>query len=93
MPYWGQEMYRLHNEAAYVSNYSTSAVYKQNASKFTQMWQGTMFETVVEGKSYNDVTIAMIPQENKKQVSALEYFNGLAEGISKSEWEKDFIPQ
>jgi hypothetical protein len=59
MPYWGQEMYRLHNEKAYVSSYSTSTIYKRNASKFTQLWEGTMFESEVDGKSYKDVTIAM----------------------------------
>ncbi len=93
MPYWGQEMYRLHNEDAYVSSYSTSLVYKRNASKFTQLWEGTMFKTLVDGKSYKDVTIAMIPQKDKKTVSALEYFNGLAAGLTAEDWKKSFLPQ
>lgn len=93
MPYWGQEMYRLHNEKAYVSSYSTSTIYKRNASKFTQLWEGTMFESVVDGKSYKDVTIAMIPQQDKKTVSAIEYFNGLAAGITADDWKTSFLPQ
>ena len=93
MPYWGQEMYRLHNEAAYISSYSTSPIYKKNASKFTQIWQGTMFESKVDGKSYNVVTNAMIPLGNNKVVSAREYFEGLASGITTSEWANEFLPQ
>ena len=93
MPYWGQEMYKLHNNASYVSSYSTSAIYKKNASKFTQIWEGKMFESLVGDKSYNIITTAMIPLENNKTVSAKEYFEGLAKGITADKWQKDFLPQ
>lgn len=93
MPFWGQEMYRLHNESAYVSGYSTAPIYKLNASKYTQLWTGTMFESLVAGETYKDVTIAMIPKEGKKTVTAREYFEGLAAGITADEWKNDFIPQ
>ena len=93
MPYWGQEMYKLHNEAAYISSYSTSAIYKKNASKFTQIWQGTMFTSQNGSKSYNVVTNAMIPLGNNTTLSAKDYFNGLATGISADKWASNFMPQ
>jgi hypothetical protein len=93
MPYWGKEMYRLHNEASYISSYSTSAIYKKNADKFTQIYQGKMFETKQADKSYNIVTVAMIPLENNKTLSAKEYFDGLAQAITAEKWANDFLPQ
>ena len=93
MPYWGQEMYRLHNEGCYISSYSTSEIYKKNASKFTQIWQGTMFESKQSDKSYTVVTTAMIPLGNNVTVSAKDYFNGLAAGITADEWASDFMPK
>ena len=93
MPYWGQEMYRLHNEKAYISSYSTSGIYKKNATKFTQIWQGTMFNTIQGDKSYNVVTTAMIPLENNVTVSAKDYFNGLSEALTADDWASGFIPQ
>lgn len=93
MPYWGQEMYRLHSENAYMSSYSTSGIYKKNASKFTQMWTGTMYESLVAGKTYNILTTAMIPLGNNKTVSAKDYFNGLASAITAEKWTKEFLPQ
>ena len=93
MPYWGKEMYRIHNEAAYISSYSTSPIYKKNASKFTQIWQGTMFETQQGTKSFTVVTNAMIPLGNNQTLSAKEYFEGLAAGITADDWKNDFIPQ
>ena len=93
MPYWGQEMYRLHNEKAYISSYSTSPIYKKNASKFTQIWQGTMFESKVDNKSYTILTNAMVPLDNNQTVSARTYFEGLAAGITADDWSRDFMPQ
>ncbi len=94
MPYWGQEMYRLHNEAAYVSSYSTSSVYKKNASKFTQLWEGTMFKSQVSAtKSFNIVTAAMVPLENNVTVSAIDYFKGLAEALTADDWATEFLPK
>jgi hypothetical protein len=97
MPYWGQEMYRLHSENAYMSSYSTSGIYKKNASKFTQMWQGTMYESKVNvagaEKTYNILTTAMIPLDKNKVVSPKDYFNGLATAITAEKWTKEFIPQ
>jgi ABC-type glycerol-3-phosphate transport system substrate-binding protein len=93
MPYWGQEMYRLHNENAYVSSYSTSGIYKKNASKFTQIWEGKMFESQIGNKTYNIVTNAMIPLGNNATLSAKEYFEGLAVGITADDWKNGFIPQ
>ena len=93
MPYWGQEMYRIHNEASYISSYSTSAIYKKNATKFTQIWQGTMFETKLSDKTYTLVATAMVPLGNNKTVSAVEYFNGLAAGITAEDWATEFKPQ
>ena len=93
MPYWGQEMYRLHTEGAYMSNYSTSPIYKKNATKFTQIWQGAMFKSQVDTKSHTVVTNAMIPLGNNKTLSAREYFEGLEKGITASDWRNDFLPQ
>ena len=93
MPYWGREMYRIHNEASYISSYSTSAVYKTNASKFTQIWQGTMFECKHGDKSYNIITNAMIPLGNNVTLTAVDYFNGLAAGITADEWKSEFLPK
>lgn len=93
MPYWGREMYRLHNEAAYVSSYSTSSIYKKNADKFTQIYQGTMFKSKVGDKTYSLVTNAMIPLENNTTVSAIDYFEGLASAITADDWRNGFIPQ
>ena len=93
MPYWGQEMYRLHNEAAYVSSYSTSAVYKKNASKFTEIWQGVMFRTTIGNNTYKVVPDAMLSFEGKVGVSAKEYFEGLAVALDSAAWAKDFIPK
>ena len=93
MPYWGKEMYRLHNEASYISSYSTSPIYKKNASKFTQIWEGTMFKSQIGSKSYTIVTNAMVPLGNNKVVSAKDYFEGLAQGITADDWKNTFIPQ
>lgn len=93
MPYWGQEMYRLHNESSYVSSYSTSPIYKKNASKFTEIYQGAMFESQVDAKTYTVVTNAMIPLENNKTVSAIDYFKGLSKGITANDWKNEFVPQ
>ena len=93
MPYWGQEMYKIHNENSYVSSYSTSPIYKKNASKFTQIWQGTMFECTIGDKSYTNITNAMIPLGNNVPVSAEEYFKGLAVGISADDWKNEFLPK
>ena len=93
MPYWGQEMYKLHKEKAYVSSYSTSAIYKKNASRYTQLWEGTMFKSQIGDKSYTAVATAMIPLGNNKVISAKDYFEGLAVGISESEWRNKFLPQ
>ena len=90
MPYWGQEMYRLHNEEAYISSYSTSDIYKKNASKFTQIWQGDMFASELGSETIKIVTNAMIPLGNNKVYSAREYFEGLAKGITADDWAKNF---
>jgi hypothetical protein len=76
-----------------MSSYSTSGIYKKNASKFTQMWTGTMYESLVAGKTYNILTTAMIPLGNNKTVSAKDYFNGLASAITAEKWTKEFLPQ
>ena len=93
MPYWGQEMYRLHNEAAYVSSYSTSAIYKKNASKFTEIWQGVMFKTTIGSTSYKVVPDAMLSFDGKAGVTAKDYFEGLAVALDSAEWNKNFIPK
>ena len=93
MPYWGQEMYKLHNGSVYISSYSTSAIYKKNASKFTQIWQGAMFESQVGAKSYTVVTNAMIPLGNNATVSAKDYFNGLSTSLTAEDWANGFMPQ
>ncbi len=93
MPYWGQEMYKLHEEKAYISSYSTSAIYKRNAAKFTQIWQGKMFETLQGDKSYSIVPTAMIPLENNVTVSAKAYFNGLSDALTAADWASEFLPK
>ena len=93
MPYWGREMYKLHNENAYISSYSTSAIYKKNASDFTQFWQGTMFQSELGSKTYDTVTNAMVPIEGNKTYSAQEYFNGLSKILTAEKWRNSFLPQ
>ena len=91
MPYWGREMYRIHNEASYVSSYSTSGIYKKNASNFTQIWEGKMFASKLGDKTFNVVTNAMIPLGGNTTYTAREYFEGLEKGITSSKWEQEFM--
>lgn len=93
MPYWGQEMYRLHNENVYISSYSTSGLYKKNAGKFTQLWQGEMYKSKQSDKTYSVITTAMVPLGNNKTVSARDYFAGLGTALTADEWNKTFRPQ
>ena len=95
MPYWGQEMYRLHTEASYISSYSTSPLYKKNAAAFTQIWQGKMFTTKHESvtEEFNVVPTAMIKLEDNPTLSAKQYFDGLAKVLTAEKWQSDFIPQ
>ena len=86
MPYWGQEMYRLHTEANFVANYSKSDVYKVNAGYFTEYWRAKMFCTEAGGTEYNIVPSAMF-----KGVTAKEYFEGLSKYLTPDRWEKDFL--
>jgi hypothetical protein len=52
-----------------------------------------MFESQIGNKTYNLVTNAMIPLGNNATLSAKEYFEGLAVGITADDWKNGFIPQ
>lgn len=87
MPYWGRELYRLHSEAKFMSTYSKNPVYKANADKFTQYYTGATFESKVGHITHTVVPTAMI----EDGVTAEEYFNGLANAITATVWERDFL--
>lgn len=93
MPFWGQEMYRLHNQKAYISTYSTSEIYKKNAGAFTQYYQGKMFRTLVSGVPYETIPAAMVKAKSSENVSARDYFEGLAKVLTETEWKDNFLPK
>lgn len=89
MPYWGQELYRLHNSATFVPTYSNSLIYKANARAFTEYFNSTMFSSTVGKTTHKVVPTAMI----EDGVSALEYFNGLSTYFTESRWASSFVPK
>ena len=86
MPYWGQELYRLHNEANFMSPYSKTEVFKANAGAFTEYFNAKMFYTEVGDTEYNVVPSAMF-----KGVSAKDYFEGLAKYLTADRWASEFL--
>ena len=52
-----------------------------------------MFECKHGDKSYNIITNAMIPLGNNVTLTAVDYFNGLAAGITADEWKSEFLPK
>ena len=92
MPYWGQELYRLHNEAHFISNYSKHPLYKQNAGKFTEYFTAEMFKSIVKINGKDNTVHVVSSTMIKNGISAEEYFNGLAKYMTQKEWEDNFIP-
>ena len=87
MPYWGRSIYKMHQSATFVSTYSTSPVYKRNASALTTGFQAEMFWTKVGGEDYNKVTTAI----RDYKLTAEQYFNGLSAYLTPNEWNKNFL--
>lgn len=93
MPFWGQELYRLHKEAKFVSNYSKSPVYKANAGTFTEYFDGTMYESTVTTTNGKEITVKVIPSAMiEDNVSAIDFFNGLALAMTEERWSREFLP-
>ena len=88
MPYWGQELFRLHNEAHFMSSYSKSPIYKLNEGAYTEYWNAKMFQSTIGYITHGVVTEAMILDG----VSAEEYFEGLSAYLTDVRWEKEFMP-
>ena len=87
MPYWGQELYRLHNEAHFISTYSKSPIYKANAGKFTEHFNAIMYQSKVGNSTHTVVPTAML----EDGVSAIEYFNGLSAHLTADRWTREFL--
>ncbi len=87
MPYWGQELYRLHNEANFMSTYSKTDVYKANANAFTEYFNSVMFQSAIGRVTYTDIPAAMLTDG----VSAKEYFEGLSVHLTADRWTKEFL--
>ena len=89
IPYWGRELYRMHNEAKFMSTYSKSSLYKLNENKYTQYWTSEMFKSTIGDTTYDKVTNAMI----LNGITAQEYFDGLSTYLNETRWQRDFMPQ
>ena len=87
IPYWGRELYRMHNEANFMTTYSSSPLYQLNENAYTQYWNATMFQSNVGSTTYGVVTEAMI----LNKVSATDYFNGLADYLTEARWQREFM--
>ena len=88
MPYWGRELYRMHNEANFMTTYSSAPLYQLNENAYTEYWTAKMFQSNVGDTTYSVVTEAMI----LNKVSAKDYFNGLATHLTESRWSAEYIP-
>ena len=88
IPYWGQELYRLHNEAKFISSYSKSAIYRANAGNFTEHFNAKMYASTVGKLTHKVVPTAMI----EDNVTAEQYFNGLSVALTAEIWAREFIP-
>ncbi len=93
MPYWGRELYKMHNEAHFMSTYSKSELYKLNEGAYTEYWNAKMFKTQIKESAYifneyNVVTNAIILND----VSAKAYFEGLSAYLTKERWQTEFMP-
>lgn len=90
MPFWGQELYKLHQQANFTVTYAKTPLYKANEGKFTEHWNAVMYKTIVQvdGKKveYQLVTRAMF-----SGVSAKDYFEGLSAYLTPQRWETDFM--
>ena len=90
MPFWGQELYRLHNEATFMTTYAKTPTYKANEGKFTEHWNAIMYKTLVtvdkKTVEYEVLTRAMFAG-----VSAKDYFVGLSTYLTPQRWETDFL--
>ena len=86
IPYWGRELYRMHNEANFMTTYSSAPLYQLNENAYTQYWNAEMFKSSKSGNGV--VTEAMI----LNKVSAKDYFNGLAEYLTEARWQREFMP-
>jgi hypothetical protein len=60
MPYWGRELYKMHNEAHFMSTYSKSPLYSMNENNYTQYWTGKMYTAQIGYTENNIIPNAMI---------------------------------
>ena len=88
MPYWGRELYKMHNEASFMSTYSSAPLYQLNENAYTEYWTAKMFHSNVGGTTYKVVTESMI----LNKVSAKDYFNGLSDYLTENRWKTEFMP-
>ena len=88
MPYWGRELYRMHNEANFMSTYSSAPLYQLNENAYTEYWNAKMFQSTIGETTYGVVTEAMI----LNKVSAKDYFNGLSNYLTENRWNTEFMP-
>ena len=88
IPYWGRELYKMHNEANFMSTYSSAPLYQLNENAYTEYWNAKMFHSNVGGTTYKVVTEAMI----LNKVSAKDYFNGLSDYLTENRWKTEFMP-
>ncbi len=87
IPYWGQQLYGLHNAANYIPSYSKSELYVKYASDFTEIYRGKMFQSKSGGKYFLSAHSAMI----ENGITAEQYFKGLSEALNKGEWERRYL--
>ena len=88
MPYWGRELYKMHNEAHFMSTYSKSPLYSMNENNYTEYWTGKMYTAQIGYTENNIVPNAMILDG----VTAKDYFEGLSKYLTKERWEQEFMP-
>ena len=86
MPYWGRELYRMHNEASFMSTYSSAPLYQWNENAYTEYWTAKMFQSSADETGIVANTMIL------NKVSAADYFNGLVEHLNETRWEKEFMP-
>ena len=87
IPYWGQQLYGLHNAANYIPSYSKSELYVKYASDFTEIYRGKMFQGKSGGTYFESAYIAMI----ENGITATQYFNGLSEVLNSDEWARRYL--
>ncbi|MBQ7373278.1 MAG: extracellular solute-binding protein [Clostridia bacterium] len=87
MPYWGQQLYKMHGEVNYIPSYSKSELYVKYASDFTEIYRGKMFQGKYNGTYFERAHTAMI----ENGITAEQYFMGLANVLNSDEWARRYL--